>query len=106
MNIRHRATKINTSEHPLFSSASSVEEYRETLGLKYGFSPPVDYYVEGKVLVAPEVGKQFSMARDNHNGVVTAGLFQTSRITSVFDDEEGNLIFSTQNSIYKLEKLP
>lgn len=100
---RYRATKINASPEADFSTAETIEQYRENLCRKYGFSPPVDYYVEGIPMSLPKVGNTFMMHRDNRNGVRVTGLFVTSVIKSV-EEFDGFCIFTTRNSIYKLEK--
>ncbi len=104
---RYRATKIDIPEEALFPSAETITQYRDNLFKKYGFSPPVEYYVEGIPFAGlPEVGISFLMARDNRNGVKMEGIFQTSRVVAVSTTEkEGDFLFTTRNSIYKLEKL-
>lgn len=101
---RYRATKISGSPESIAKTAETIKEYRKSLFDADVFSPPVDYYVEGTIISFPKVGDVFMMNRDNRNGVLVAGLFITSMIESI---EEFNelYIFTTRNSIYKLEKL-
>ncbi len=101
---RYRVTKIDATKDALFASASTVDEYREGLSKKYGFSPPVDYYAEGVVVFEPAVGHCFMMARDNRNGVPAVGVFQSSRVTAV-SEKDGVTFFTTLNSSYKLEEI-
>ncbi len=101
--MKYRLTKIAAHENPLTKSASSIEEYRNSLS-DGEFSPPVEYYIEGVPDRPPLAGTYFSMLRDNRNGVECLGVFRSSPIIDVNEGEDFTL-FSTMNSIYKLEKL-
>jgi hypothetical protein len=99
---RYRLTKTNSVPEARAATAETVEQYREKIFSKYSFSPPVDYYVEGSPISAPKVGESFVMARDNRNGVRVEGIMTTTTVTSI-EDFEDFLIFTTRNSVYKLE---
>jgi len=101
---RYRLTKIAAAPEPKAPSADTVEQYREHLFRKYSFSPPVDYYAEGLPMAFPKKGELFMMARDNRNGVRAHGILCTSPVVEIHDSAEFSL-FTTNNSIYKLEKI-
>lgn len=101
---RYRLTKIAAAPEAKAPSADTVEQYRESLFRKYAFSPPVDYYAEGIPTAFPKKGELFVMARDNRNGVSALGIFCTSTVVEVHDSAEF-MLFTTNNSIYKLEKI-
>lgn len=107
---RYRATKISIPDQAAFPSAETIDSYRESLHQKYNFSPPLEYYVEGLPFSwrgdseLLKVGNSFSMVRDNRNGEKIDGLFTTSVVVSISKDNgEGYTLFTTKNSIYKLE---
>lgn len=101
--MKYRLTKIAAHENPLTKSASSIEEYRNSLE-DSKFSPPVEYYIEGEPFESPAKGECFKMLRDNRNGVKVLGLFTSTTVVDVCDGKDF-LLFSTENSVYKLEKL-
>lgn len=103
---RIKLTKLAAVPNPRTLSAESIEQYRENLHSKYGFSPPVDYWVEGiQIHEGPiQIDEPFIMARDNRNGVKCLGILNTSRVRQV-DEMDGYVIITTQNSVYKLEKI-
>ena len=104
---RIRLTKIAIAANAGFPSAESIEQYRENLHSKYGFSPPVDYWVEGiQIHEGPiSIGEPFIMARDNRNGEKCLGMLHTSRVQKV-EEMDDYIIIATKNSIYKLENIP
>jgi hypothetical protein len=99
---RYRLTKTNSVPESRAATAETIEEYREKIFSKYSVSPPVDYYVEGSPITVPKVGESFVMARDNRNGVRVDGIMTTSTVASI-EDFEDFLVFTTRNSVYKLE---
>lgn len=101
--MKYRLTKIAAHENPLTKSASSIEEYRNSLS-DGKFSPPVEYYIEGELIMPPTRGQRFMMPRHNRNGVKVFGFFTSTMVVDVSEGEDFTL-FSTENSIYKLEKL-
>ena len=101
--MKYRLTKIAAHENPLTKSASSIEEYRNSLS-DGKFSPPIEYYIEGEPLCFPNKGECFAMSRDNRNGVKIFGFFTSTMVVDVSEGEDFTL-FSTENSIYKLGKL-
>lgn len=102
-----KITKLAEAEQALAETARSIDEYRKTLFDKYGFSPPVDYWVEGVLSSDLSVGETLTMNRSNRNGIIVDGLFSTTQITDHIDSEVlGNYsLFKTRNSIYKIEKI-
>jgi len=102
--MKYRLTKIAIPETISAESASSIEEYRSNMSRADGFSPPVEYYVEGQVIDWPEKDRIFRMFRDNRNGVQCLGVFTSSLIVEVNEGPDFTL-FTTQNSIYKLEQV-
>ena len=102
--MKYRLTKIAIPETISAKSASSIEEYRANMSRADGFSPPIEYYIEGIPDRPPLKGTYFSMLRDNRNGVKVLGVFRSSPIVDV-DEGEDFTLFSTLNSVYKLEKL-
>lgn len=98
---KHRATKINISPEAVYAAAQSVEEYWHG---DNDLAPPIDYYVEGVALAAPKVGESFMMLRDNRNGIRVTGIFTTSKVVKI-DELSDCLILTTNNSVYKLEKI-
>lgn len=102
--MKYRLTKISTPSNASYPSASSIKEYRANLTRSEGFSPPIEYYVEGEPLNTPAKGESFRMFRDNRNGVKIFGHFVSSPIVDVNEGKDFTL-FTTQNSIYKLEKI-
>ena len=102
--MKYRLTKIAIPETISAISASTVQEYRESLHAGPDLSPPIEYYIEGIPDRPPLKGTSFSMLRDNRNGVKVLGVFRSSPIVDVNEGEDFTL-FTTMNSIYKLEKL-
>jgi len=98
---KYRATKINISPEAVSASAQSAEEYWHG---DDNLSPPIDYYVEGVPMAAPKVGESFMMLRDNRNGIRVTGIFTTSKVIKI-DELSDCIIVTTNNSIYKLEKI-
>lgn len=98
---KYRATKINVSPAAVYASAQSVEKFGMAMKI---FPPPIDYYVEGAALAAPKVGESFMMLRDNRNGIRVTGIFTTSKVNKI-DELSSCIILTTNNSIYKLEKI-
>jgi hypothetical protein len=103
---KYRLTKINKVDNPLAETAETVEEYRESLSFwtGYGFSPSIDYYVEGYLLTEPKVGEALEFDRTNRNGKEVRGIMFTTEIQSV-NDLGTHIEFTTRNSVYKLEKI-
>lgn len=106
-----KLTKINVNpENKEVSHASSVEEYRidqerGTWGQFFeGKSPPIDYWVIGKLIEPIEIGKGVMVDRTNRNGVEVRGVMMTSVVKKI-DKEEGATYITTANSLYKLEEL-
>jgi hypothetical protein len=101
----YKITKLEICKNPVFSTANSIEEYRESVARSLftisddHLSPSVGYEVVGNIIQFPEVGKCVMMDRKFRNGVEVRGDFYTSRVTAVDGD-----MFTTQNSVYKIEK--
>lgn len=70
-----------------------------------GAGPIVEgYEVKGYFDNLPTVGHPFLMARYESNGVRVPGIFTTSPVAKVEEDEKG-VTFETHNSKYRLEYL-
>jgi len=91
-----RITKLAVSANPEFPTPS-LENY-EAGKCNGNVSIPVDYWAEGYLIVAPEVGKSVIMDREVRCGVKTPGIFTSSEVTEVTDTG-----FKTLNSVYNLE---
>ncbi len=64
------------------------------------YSLPVEYTVEGVLILPIEMGRSVLMDREKRNDVVVSGFFQTSVVTEVGEDW-----FKTKNSVYTVEYL-
>lgn len=69
-------------------------------------SLPVEYTCTGVVAQPPEEGKCFFIWRDTRNGVEVPGYLQTSRIAKVTSVNEVEVLVETQNSKYRVTKIP
>ena len=102
--MKYRLTKIAIPETISAKSASSIEEYRSNMSRSDGYSTPIEYYVEGILGDPSQKGFNFRMIRDNRNGLECLGIFTSSPVVEVNEGSDFTL-FTTLNSIYKLEKL-
>lgn len=66
-----------------------------------GQSFPVGYTMEGWLICHPELDERVVLLRRKRDGLVSLGVFRSTRVTKV---EEG--YFWTQNSVYRIEILP
>jgi hypothetical protein len=66
-----------------------------------GVSLPVQYFLEGFVFAAPEIGKQFRVLRTKRNNIAALGVTDTSPVVGVAHNSE-KLILETQNSFYEI----
>ena len=64
-------------------------------------SLPVDYWIEGWLLISPAPSARVTVLRTNRNGNRTLGVFITTTVSAVNGD-----YFTTENSVYRLESLP
>ena len=65
----------------------------------------VGYTVEGVMTHRPTVGQCFTFWRINRNGVEALGIFRTSPVLKLLENDGGNsnlISFTTQNSEYSL----
>ena len=104
MKQKYRLTKINKVENPIAKTASSVDEYRNSLDESEELSPSIDYYVEGTLLTEPTIGQSLEIERTNRNGVEIYGVMSTTRIKSI-EQMDGYIELRTENSVYRLEEL-
>jgi hypothetical protein len=104
MRQKYRLTKINKVKNPLAETASSVEEYRNSLDDDVELSPSIDYYVEGFLLNVPILGQCLEIERTNRNGVEVQGIMSTTKIMA-FEKMDGYIELRTENSIYRLEEI-
>ena len=63
--------------------------------IKENKSIPIEYEIEGILLIPIEVGKPVNVLLTKRNGVVAEGFFQTSAVTELADNT-----FKTRNSVY------
>lgn len=104
MKKKYRLTKINKVENPIAKTASSVDEYRNSLDGSEELSPSIDYYVEGTLLTELAIGQSLEIERTNRNGVEIYGVMSTTRIKSI-EQMDGYIELRTENSVYRLEEL-
>jgi hypothetical protein len=98
----YRLTKLASVKNPVFKSASSIDEYRNS----EDFSPPVEYYVEGYPYTSPRINSSFVFVRNNRNGVKVNGVMTTSIINKIYLAEDGvGQMLETNNSVYILTKI-
>jgi|TARA_R110002167_G_scaffold37273_3_gene116911 hypothetical protein len=100
---KHKIEKIEIPTDAVCGSADTVESYREKMG-EGGISPNVGYVVIGFFLFPPKVGETMNALREERNGVKQAGLFSSSRVVSI-EEEEGFSLVKTQNSVYKVTEI-
>jgi hypothetical protein len=98
----HKITKIKAVENASFPTASTTAEYRATLNEEdtKELSPNVDYWIIGEIIEGPVVGESMVVDRWNRNGVITRGVFQTSKVIEI--TETG---IKTTNSEYTIEEV-
>jgi len=96
----YKITKLKSVKNPIFPTADTHDEYRESLVSDVDVSPPVDYWIIGELLAQPTVGRSLMMKRYIRNGVEIDGFFSTSCVTEI--TETG---FCTMNSEYLMEKV-
>jgi len=94
-----KVNKLKEADSPDFP-AESAEDFN------YGqcnedVSVPVGYDLEGMLLREPLVGGCLFIERHKRNGIVSAGIFQTSEIKEIKGDSK-TLTVITANSVYKL----
>jgi hypothetical protein len=100
----YRLTKIGIAENPDSESAICIKEYRDKLLTESEMSPCIDYYVEGTIYTQPKKGESLIFYRHSRNGVKVDGVMTTSVVTDI-THENCHTLFTTHNSIYKLEEL-
>lgn len=93
-----RISKLSPSDDPKVQTPS-FEDYNSLKGVA-DLSLPIDYWIEGYLTQAPEIGKPVIVEREIRNGIKVSGIFVTSSVAK-FSDKE----FQTQNSVYKIEYL-
>lgn len=96
----HKITKLKAADNALYPTASTHDDYRESIASGDNLSPNVDYWIIGEVLIGPTVGKSLLVKRYIRNGLEIPGMFNTSEITEITEDG-----FKTLNSEYRMEKL-
>ena len=64
------------------------------------YSLPLEYTIEGELVREILEGKSVVVVRDTRNGVQALGMFNTSPVTKVTEDQ-----FYTQNSVYNYKFL-
>jgi hypothetical protein len=67
---------------------------------KEGYSLPISYNLEGKLLSEIKIGSPVIVFRTKRNGIIADGMFQTSAVIEV-----GKNYFKTANSIYTYKYL-
>jgi len=92
-----KITKIAAVENPRHETAKPEEYF---YGEDNVLSPPVEYWITGKLLREPVVGEDISAIRDSRNGVKIGGFFTSSIIVKI----EGNKYY-TLNSVYQIEEI-
>jgi hypothetical protein len=96
----HKITKISASTEPRYSSASSINTYRESLTDNILYSPSIDYWVIGDITCPPQIGVSVMMDRWVRNGVLSRGRFSTSPVVKIDENR-----FETMNSVYEIEEV-
>lgn len=93
-----RIKKIGVATTPLYPTPK-IEDY-EMGGDNPGVSLPIEYELEGDLVMPITVGQSVNVNRHSRNGVKCPGWFQTSTVVEL----KGNT-FTTRNSLYQVEYL-
>jgi hypothetical protein len=101
--MKVKITKIGKLEEPRVQTADWAEYIP---GAFNSLSPPVEYTIKAVIhdYDSIEVGGFIWADRYERNGEPVQGVFRSSRITKV-ENENGNLKVTTGNSIYLIEEI-
>ena len=97
-----RCSKLRIAIDAMCGSADVIGEYSN--GIDPGISPPVGYWVTGRLLFPVTIGQPIYIDRDCRNGVKTEGSFGSSSVVSIGHTPDG-LVCVTRNSVYLLETI-
>lgn len=100
---RVRLTKLGVTKNP----HSPTPEWKDYKVGEYnlGQSLPVEYWIEGMICQsAIKILLPVLINRDIRNGVKSDGYLKTSPVQSI-EEKDGVTLFTTENSVYRLEIL-
>ena len=98
-----RLIKIGSVDEP-YSPTPSWDAY--DMGKdNIGYSLPANYIAEGFIHWELEVGKALLIDRTVRNGVTAAGALRTSQVKKILEEDNYTIIFETENSRYKMQKV-
>jgi nanoRNase/pAp phosphatase (c-di-AMP/oligoRNAs hydrolase) len=82
-----------------------IDQERASWGQFFeGKSAPIDYWMVGELVREIKVGESILMDRWNRNGVVKKGIFVSSTVKKI-EEQENCTYITTLNSLYKLENV-
>jgi hypothetical protein len=100
-----KVTKLDAQKNPTFRTPE-WDEYEPGGWDNVGMSLPKDYWLTGKILVPPQVGRSTVVSRDTRNGERVDGRFTSSVVKEIITDpDETKAIVKTLNSVYLFEKI-
>lgn len=94
--------KLRASDNPKYPTAASQEKYDQDKSDSK--SVPVDYEVVVTIGSKIQVGESIHSAVESRNGIKATGIFSTSPITSIEEQEDGMLV-ETNNSVYIIKEI-
>lgn len=97
-----RITKLGSVGEPCHTTPT-WEEYKKDKASCY--SIPTNYTCEGYLLSDIEEGWRISMKRMIRNGVERLGIFTSSAIQKITEQDDFRMVFETHNSRYLVEKV-
>ncbi len=95
-----RIKKVNPTSNPKHETAAK-EEWIPGLGNPEGKSIPVEYTIEGYLARDIVLDKGVMVYRTLRNGEKADGIFYTSNVQKIINDNK----FETYNSVYEVEYL-